>query len=121
MIPVDQTLFWTEEESHGNCMQAAVASLLELPLIEVPDFWISNHFWKAVYEFFNARKMIFKGMARKDIPNDTYYIVIGDSPRGATKHAVVYINGQMVHDPHPSRAGILTEEIFKIIVSMTEK
>jgi hypothetical protein len=34
MIPVYQTIFG----KHGNCFQACVASLLELPLSSVPDF-----------------------------------------------------------------------------------
>lgn len=38
----------------------------------------------------------------KDIP----YIVSGDSARGVT-HVVIYQNGEMIHDPHPNRDGLV--------------
>jgi hypothetical protein len=34
-----------------------------------------------------------------------YHVAIGPSPR-ETSHAVVCLNGIIVHDPHPSKAGI---------------
>lgn len=44
---------------------------------------------------------------------DVFYIAAGPSPRGVI-HAVIYQNGKMVHDPHPSRDGIL--EIYSLEV-----
>lgn len=45
---------------------------------------------------------------------DVYYMVSGQSPRGVT-HVCIYQNGVMVHDPHPTGEGILTEEYFEVV------
>lgn len=37
----------------------------------------------------------------------TYHVVVGPSPRGAYNHAVVGLNGKIVHDPHPDGGGLL--------------
>lgn len=50
----------------------------------------------------------------KDKWKDKYYLVSGYSPRGIF-HVCIYQNGVMVHDPHPTGEGILTEEIFEVI------
>jgi hypothetical protein len=42
MIKIYQTII---DKSHGNCMQAAIASLLELSLEEVPNFNTLGHEW----------------------------------------------------------------------------
>jgi hypothetical protein len=49
MIKVYQTIV---DKHHGNCMQAAIASLLELSLEEVPNFNILGHEWfNTFYKF----------------------------------------------------------------------
>jgi hypothetical protein len=35
-----------------------------------------------------------------------YHIATGKSPRSDQVHAVVALDGRIVHDPHPSRAGL---------------
>lgn len=39
------------------------------------------------------------------LPN-TYSIASGKSPRGDFDHSVLYFGGKMIHDPHPSDAGL---------------
>jgi hypothetical protein len=106
MRKVEQTKLHSEKVT-GNCMAASFASILELPLSEVPEFEdMENVKWflaleKWLYDLgyeivrFNG-EMVFKG----------YYLVSGNSPRGDFLHQVVYKNGEMVHDPHPSNDGI---------------
>jgi hypothetical protein len=49
MIKVYQTIV---NRGHGNCMQAAIASLFELPLEVVPNFNAFGHEWfEAFYNF----------------------------------------------------------------------
>ena len=49
MTPVYQTIISGTE---GNCMQAAIASLLDMKLEEVPDFKKSGHLWmQDIYRF----------------------------------------------------------------------
>ena len=103
MKPVDQDRF---DSPHGNCVQAAIASVLELPLDMVPELpggdvlklnlWLKQRqlgfFWLDADADFVA-----------DVP---FCLGRGVSPRGL-KHAVVCdYRGDVVHDPHPSRAGV---------------
>lgn len=107
----DQTTFYDPaEEESGNCTQAAVASLLDIPLDSVPDFKkeAGNHaymFWMLFEDF-----LLEKGFwtIRKDTDSyipEGYYLASGPSPRGVS-HMIVMKEGEMVHDPHPSKEGI---------------
>lgn len=35
-----------------------------------------------------------------------YHVACGKSPRSDQEHAVVALDGKIVHDPHPTRAGL---------------
>lgn len=121
MTPTMQTYFYGGNEdgvTRGNCWQACLASLLDLPLDDVPhfvdideqggeDWWHSTVTW--LWE---------KGFAMHvpdTHPENGYYLVTGKSPRGDFYHVVVYRNGELDHDPHPDGAGVLTEEHFVYI------
>ena len=117
--PVDQTKFgWPE----GNCLLAATASILELELDALEDmssacqrFGIDYgsgdpRWWFAYLDV--LRKV---GWTAFDVPNGRdewpaivpsgYAIASGKSPRDLW-HSTVALDGVIVHDPHPSRAGI---------------
>lgn len=51
--------------------------------------------------------------------SDRYYIVSGMSSRGVM-HVCIYMNGELVHDPHPSREGLITSEYFEEIIRIDE-
>lgn len=116
--PVDQT---RTGEPHGNCFAACVASILGLPL-EAVDFDGSADWWnradaalrKIGWAYFEAK--VAEGW-EAIVPRGAYYIASGMSPRGI-KHAVVHRDGQMVHDPNPARAGILSVEEIGFLVPM---
>ncbi len=112
MVPVDQTTFVPELAGidTGNCLQAAVASLLELPLETVPHFAAipgdDGEWWWALVEF--ARGHGF-AIAQCDEPiGGVLGIMTGKSPRGDFQHVVLARGAEIVHDPHPSRAGVTT-------------
>ena len=107
MKPVDQDIFHNDPQGRvWNCLQACIASMLELELNEVPHFAaMPDSTW-----FDEMCKWIeSKGFALYDVDGldagDDYVFAIGKSPRGVS-HVVIYKNGEMVHDPHFSRAGI---------------
>lgn len=121
MIPVDQTQFGEQ----GNCFAACVASILEIKLDEVPNFcakpdgwwlrflrWMSDRGWGViVLDLVDS-----EGASAAAFLNRIQgYAWIGSGPadRGLL-HAVVYCGREMVHDPHPSRAGLqkLEEALF---------
>lgn len=126
MKPVDQTTFGEE----GNCFAACVASILELPIEEVPNFCVAypHDTW---FEEFN-RWLEPRGLACVSMQADVVdveafcasapripLIVDGRSPRGR-RHGVVYVDGKLAHDPHPSRDGIIENTIRKFWLLLSE-
>jgi hypothetical protein len=105
----------------GNCMQAAIASMLDLDLAAVPHFALFEdwrralHMWARPYgwdtlslgEGPHVQGWTLTGGARldrADLPDPL--LLLGTSPRG-TDHAVVGTRyKRCVWDPHPSRVGL---------------
>lgn len=106
MRPVDQTKFGVPE---GNCFSACVASILHLPLGDVPPFCKYEDWWERLNAWLRTRG--FYAMVLRysdDMPPNGFHILSGKSPRGDFQHSVVARGIEIVHDPHPSRAGIET-------------
>ena len=114
MKPIDQTAFKTET-TRGNCMQAAVASILELPLESVPNFIEHNDPWGVLNKFLRGFNLRIFGIIDDYWPH-TYYLATGLSPRNI-QHMVVYHGRYLAHDPHPSRGGIVVEDKYMILPS----
>jgi hypothetical protein len=124
---VDQTILDANATPPGNCWQACVASLLGLPLADVPHFvhefhaGYSPNWWTATQDFvadhrpgwelrcLTATFPVYTADYRATGAAPPYVILSGDSPRGLCQHAVIAdaVTGEIVHDPHPSRAGLL--------------
>lgn len=89
----------------GNCLQAAVASLLDLPLDDVPHFAEFADWFGQMAEFactygFDVR------WAASDGPAPQLGLAFGPSVRSAEiSHAVAILDGE-TWDPHPTRAGL---------------
>ena len=106
MIPIDQTKLHSSNQN-GNCLAASLASILELPLSNIPEFenmgkewWPKMVRWLESIGFYLIRW-------DEEVVLPGYYLVMGVSPRFKNlNHQVIYKNGELVHDPHPSRAGV---------------
>jgi hypothetical protein len=131
MRPVFQDKFYDPtvppHQQRGNCWTAAIASLLELDLHDVPNFvqidvdggqdWYL-HTIKFLNEHGRTVVQTFDGNDVEFLPReDEYYLVTGQSPRGGGTiyHVVVFQNGKMVHDPHPDNAGLLNEQCIYVV------
>lgn len=88
----------------GNCVQAAVASLLDMDLDDVPHFAL-NAGW---LEYLCTWAALNGWLVLRHNPGYRARMAIasGPSPRGY-QHAVVMLDGEILWDPHPSRAGLL--------------
>ena len=120
MKPVDQTIF---EDGKGNCLAASVASILGIPLDEVPNFAELGYFdglriWLGDCDlcFFEVRfaDPVHCSQAYFNYSPE-HLLVWGDSPRrypdGRYKQHACVGKGmgygiEVVHDPHPSRDGL---------------
>lgn len=115
VTPVDQEFVHKPEiGQHGDCQRAVLASLLDLPISEVPHFAQDqadgkSEFWPAVSDFCRGKGFVF-AMFHGEFhwsEDAVYHGISGPSPRGnGVYHTVVGCNGKIFHDPHPSRAGL---------------
>jgi len=115
MKPVTQTMFNPKpgKPDTGNCFQCALASILELPVEAVPHFYQEEanpaKAMDNIQTWLGRRGLIlieiqFGGENLQMFP--CFHLLSGLSPRGDFFHTVVALNGEIVHDPHPSREGL---------------
>ena len=119
MIQVAQTRVGQE---NGNCMAAALASILEIRIGEIPEFGDDEVFLENIQEFLEPLGLYYV-QARPDDPileiafrhGDVYHTVEGISPRGGM-HACVGLNGSIAWDPHPPHdGGLVSVECFGLL------
>lgn len=122
MIPVDQNRF----NERGNCLEACVASILEVPLevVEIPyegDWW--DHFtrWAQVKGYKPLYRLRSPELDEWLLAYGDFYIPGGRSPRLPNLlHAVVGHKGRVVHDPHPSRIGLAKIEDYILLPTLEQ-
>ena len=125
----------------GNCYQAAIASALDLHLAEVPHFATFCDDWaERSAAWFLDRGLIrsfYAGDALRALSYPLYVepgtdfwghpvgrivaaLGAGPSPRGPFRHVVVLDleTGRMVHDPHPSGAGVTEVDELELILAI---
>lgn len=116
MIPVFQTMT-VGNNGEGNCFNACIASILELPLREVAQIHprFEGDYWGAWEDWFAERGLFMNHRGLRDGSPKGYAIASGRStrlyPDGHAKagerihHACVVFNGELVHDPFPMKGG----------------
>lgn len=129
--PVHQTLFGgitAPPAERGNCYPACLATILGLPLKQVPHFWADHELvadgWEAIRTWLGSiggySVVTYSWSDFRDylshwrmVVGDSACIFSGRSPRGEFEHAVVgritETGWELVHDPHPSGAGLVGE------------
>ena len=136
---VDQTIFADDPKRKGNCVAACVATYLGIPLARVPHFiedgiaWgdavdaddlsagsfpggsvsQGNHWWAEWMGFMHGYGLYpcrLESVADA-LPEEVVF-VSGPGSRGVG-HQVLYRDGVLWHDPHPSRDGLL--EITEVL------
>ncbi len=112
-----------QKPDDGQCLNACFATLIGVPLSEAPKIyqheqddptpylrrvrrWLARHGYSI---------MGFEG--RPDICANAVHIAMGDSPRPTEcSHAVIKRGTKIIHDPHPSGAGIVGHRYSWVIV-----
>lgn len=118
MSAVDQTILASDPKRLGNCLAACVATFFDITLAEVPHFvelgsdlagdeTDPHAWWWTLVGFMSGRGLwpVELGDLSEGEPGEVLFVA-GPSPRGVM-HQVLYRDGEMWHDPHPSRAGLL--------------
>lgn len=105
MEGVTQTILAGTPGRQGNCLQAAVATLLGLPLDDAPHFAEIDSWSQALADFahMSGYATVWTDGERRP---PALGLAFGPTVRSADiTHAVAVINGR-IWDPHPSRAGL---------------
>lgn len=115
MKPVYQTIFYDPAEPpRGNCFAACVASLLEIPLEDVPDFCAFKNWVPKFLRFLRRRgyrRVAFLTFCDEPFPVDLgagidgLFIAVAEVPGGVLHAVIVNAHGNVVHDPHPEELG----------------
>ncbi len=115
MIPVKQEFKHNPPESTGDCFRACLATVLEMPLADVPHFAelfpAPKDFWLQVDGWLRTRGYERFPWASPRIPPASVLsplIVTGDGGRGIN-HACVYYRGELFNDPstHDNANGLV--------------
>lgn len=126
MIPTKQTILHDPENGqHGNCLSAVLASLLHLPIDEVPVFK-DTATWR---RDLNAWLRPF-GLAYLELQaggawmadfgiEGLHHEVYGPTQRGGdVLHACVGVDGAMVFDPHPDGTGLVAHDGLSVFIAL---
>ncbi len=121
----DQTRLSDKEKgTKGNCLVSCYACYMDLPIEECPQFQFLfdvkhfEGFWDSVVNLWLSQM----GYEREFYEEDPfiikrtsdYYFACGISPRGFM-HQVIYKDGVLFHDPHPSKKGLTNISNFEVI------
>jgi hypothetical protein len=126
MIAHTQTIFGNGDAgaTPGNCTQAALASLLDLPLDQVPHIVLFHDWYKATKLWLDGRGKKLRiytdtentraywehiGVECSSLdhaPSGQMMLACGASHNGPWAHIVVWKGGALVHDTHPNRKGL---------------
>lgn len=101
----------------GDCWRACIANLIGWPLVQVPHFVRDcGDDWLMATGRWIRTEVGLQLRVETDprfpfTPGDSALVILaGPSPRGVLHAVLGDRNGDIVHDPHPSRAGILSVE-----------
>lgn len=136
MIPVEQRALHNPEKGiMGDCFSAVVASMLHLPIEEVPLFaayeegvWLKElNRWLFQYNLcyiaiqLDSAETAIEWIQNLGIKN-LYHEAAGDSPRfPGTGHSTIGKDGMCIFDPHPEGTGVTNEDHYWVglFVSLT--
>ena len=102
MKPTFQTKMFKYGQ-RGNCMRAALASVFEIGIDEIPSFEeMARNQWGDAFKQWLFEMGYTLVDTRADPLLDDFYLAIGSAGSKDTTHCVVYRKGQLVHDPYPA-------------------
>lgn len=115
MIPVFQTMT-VGNDGEGNCFNACIASILELPLRDVARIHPKTKgYWGAWRKWFAERGLDLESYGPTEAPKgwaiahgEGYRIYPDDHDLAGAPitHACVAFNGEVLHDPFPGGTGL---------------
>jgi hypothetical protein len=109
---------------NGRCLNACLASILEIPEHSVPDFPDGDGYFQAIDTFLKPFGVRYEQRPITEAPPKNWHTIEGVSPRGGM-HAVCGYNGKFKFDPHPveddPRRGLVKPERWGCLVPISEE
>lgn len=132
MIPTKQTVLHNPAEGHfGNCFTAVLASLLHLPIDQVPHFydardtkdtqWLARvNEWLRPYGLGYVEIDASLTALMSEIKlQEVHHEICGNTSRYAeTLHSCVAIDGKVAFDPHPDDSGLTKPRALGMFVAL---
>lgn len=131
MTPINQSIV---DKGDGDCFRAAVASVLDLSLEQVPHFIRYGEDWFKMYWHFikyfgwdyagNCSPGAKRGIKPEDSLNGYFLATVPSATfEGVTHSVIMDIHGIIVHDPNPNKyyQGKSKEEANVILWHMFER
>ena len=136
MIPVFQTLT-VANDGRGNCFNACLASLLELPLREVADIlpstegdwheqwrvWIASQGYRLEHHIPDDDENEFdppRGYSIASVYTDRIYPAGHKKVGERISHAVIMFDGALVHDPFPLESEVMEVRYFQKLIPLSD-
>lgn len=114
--PVTQTRLHDPENGvHGNCVAACLASVTGAPIETFDHIIDAPNWWHEFEKSWMAHGYLALSLAADDGRPSGLHLASGPSPRGI-RHQCVYRDGELLHDPHPSRAGLVEVDTWIVLV-----
>lgn len=127
-----QTRLHEEGVVHGDCWPTAVECVVGLPLGTLPR-WEQQECWGDYWYRVMAYLYHHHGLTTQRVDSALlgdmvtahgYHLASGPSPRAAPGedlyHAVVARDGAVIHDPHPTRDGLVRVDYWEFLVPVPE-
>ena len=104
----------------GNCFSACLASVFAMPIEEVPNFFdVAGEdaiaWWDAIRDWLKPLGYGIISVSAKEIINLPGLLIVGGEADRGNYHATIWENGVMVHDPHPSKSGLISVESIDLL------
>jgi hypothetical protein len=131
VIPTKQTIIHDPDNGKiGNCFSAVIASLLHIPIEEVPDFNAEGTWTADLNAWLRPRGLCYLSLEVKAWGDGgvaewlknygvvgLHHEIAGPSPRfNDNLHACVGADGLLIFDPHPSDAGVVQHHHIGLFV-----
>lgn len=135
MIPVYQTLT-IDVDGTGNCRNAAIASLLELPLRDVANIlptdagdwfgrwtvWLAQKGYTIdVYPAGDHDDEVPQGFSIASVLTKRRFPQGHQFAGRNIPHSVIMYSGQLVHDPHPLGSEIVSVRAYEVLRRLTDE